>query len=486
MTRLATWCLSGPRLPIVFAAVYALAYLIPFPLLTWYAIPKASFASITQLSFWAAIGLAMAALILTLLYLRLWNIARHRPDRSTIVMILAGWLAASIILLFTFPGQSSDLGDYTFHAHMLAHLGQNPLTTPPSAVIAYDANPYIGWYTEVNPYGPVWNGLAAGLHALVGESYLANLLAFKALAIAATAISGGLIYVILRRIDPRYAAAGLALWLWNPLVLNEGALHGHNDLVMIAVIMIGLWLAVRRHETLGIIVLVAAGLIKLQAWLMIPIVAVWLVREHDWRAALSRLIPAAIGGVALVWLTYAPFGGWWLLPRVVQDRSWWSTGTWTAAVFAYARNSLHWTRDVTIRDVIGGASLMFAIIAGGLMLKIRDLRLEAWAVVLAYLLVGAHYFQPWYVTWLMALTATLAANQRIALYSSLFTYFMLLHPIVAQYLAPRLGLPDGGYDMVMAAATLLVPQIAALGLIVLSTRSARSHRLETRRADSLL
>ena len=33
-----------------------------------------------------------------------------------------------------------------------------------------------------------------------------------------------LIYAILRQISPRHAQAGIALWLWNPVVLNEGVL----------------------------------------------------------------------------------------------------------------------------------------------------------------------------------------------------------------------------------------------------------------------
>lgn len=67
----------------------------------------------------------------------------------------------------SFPGQSIDMADYSFRAHRLVHLGKNPLTAPPSAVIPFDSCPYLSWYRVVDPYGPVWHWLAGGLHALV-------------------------------------------------------------------------------------------------------------------------------------------------------------------------------------------------------------------------------------------------------------------------------------------------------------------------------
>lgn len=41
---------------------------------------------------------------------------------------------------------------------------------------------------------------------------------------------------------------------------------------------------------------------------------------------------------------------------------------------------------------------------------------------------------------------------------------MLLHPIILQFGASRLKLPPGGFHALLAAATLLVPQILAIRL----------------------
>jgi len=474
--RFALWPSTGPRLSFVFVLLYAGIFPVFFPLLTWYANPHTSFASITGRNYFAAIGLALVSIVLILLNRQMWTVAQNRAARSVAITILAGWLGASACLLLTYPGQSTDIADYSFRAHMLVHLGKNPLTTPPSAVIPFDSYPYLSWYRVVDPYGPVWHWLAGGLHALVGDDVLANFLAFKFLAIIATGASGVFIYAILRQIASSYAVAGLALWLWNPLVLNEGALNGHNDLVMVAIMLAGLWLMLGRHATVGVVTLVVAGLVKVSAWILLPVVFVWLLRQRGWRHGLAVIALASCAGGLLVFLAYAPFGGWALLPEMLKDRSWWPTGTWTAAAFYALRDGLHWPHDTVVGWVIGSVTLLFGIIAMILMVKIRDLRACAWSVVLAYLLVASHWFQPWYATWLVALAA-IAIDRRLVTYTIVFTFFMLLHPIVAQYVASQVNLPPGGNDLIMAAATLLVPQILALRLIVMSKKLGLKHDL---------
>ena len=88
-----------------------------------------------------------------------------------------------------------------------------------------------------------------------------------------------------------------------------------------------------------------------------------------------------------------------------------------------------------------------------------------WAVAEIYQLIGSHWFQPWYATWAITLAA-LIPSRRVAGYTVIFSFFMLLHPIVLQCEASRLKLPPGGFHALMAAATLLVLQILAVRLAV--------------------
>ncbi len=124
-----TW--SGPGLAALFVAAYALAYPVQFPLLRWQTIPNISWASITDYRPLAALGLALAGLSLVALCWRMWQLAQTLPRRAVLLLIVAGWVGASACAILTFAGQSTDMGDYIFRAHMYVHLGKNPLTTPP-------------------------------------------------------------------------------------------------------------------------------------------------------------------------------------------------------------------------------------------------------------------------------------------------------------------------------------------------------------------
>jgi hypothetical protein len=461
---LADRALTAPRLAFFFAGLYLIAFLIPFPLARWYSIPYVSFASITNSAPSAAVGLALAGLALVGLNVQLWRIARRQPSRTLRRWMFAGWLAAALCALFTFPGQSTDMGDYIFRAHMLVHLHVNPLTTPPSAVIAWNSFPYLSWYKDVDAYGPLWHLLASVAHTLAGENLFLNYLAFKLIGMISIGVSAWFIQAILQRVAPTYVEAGLALWLWNPLVLNEGVINGHNDLVLWAVMLAGVWLLVRQRALPGLLVLVAAGLIKVTAWVVLPVAAIWLIRQRGWIKALRVGVPALLIGAGMVWFAYLPLGGWTRLVDIARERSWWPTQTWTAAVFFTLRDVQHVSHDTVVQVVISAATLFFLITAGLVIWKVRDLRAGLWGVVLAYLLIGTHWFQSWYGVGLIALTA-LIPDGALAAYAFFFTFFMLLQPIAAQYYVSHLMLPPGGRDVRMAAITLLLPQIAALVLV---------------------
>ncbi len=461
--RRADRILTAPRLAFLFVGLYLIAFLIPFSLPQWYSIPRVSFASVTNSAPLAAVGLALAGLALVGLNVQLWRIARQRPGRSLRRWMLAGWLAAALCALFTFPGQSTDMGDYIFRAHMLVHLHVNPLTTPPSAVIVWDSFPYLSWYKDVDAYGPLWHLLAGVAHTLASENVFFNFLAFKLIGLISVGVSAWFIQAILRRVAPAYVEAGLALWLWNPLVLNEGVINGHNDLVMWAVMLAGVWLLLRRQVLPGLLVLIAAGLIKVTAWVALPVVAIWLIRQRGWIKALRVGVPAMLIGTGMVWLAYLPLGGLTRLVDIARNRSWWPTQTWTAAIFFTLRDVDHVPHEVVVQYVIGAATLLFLIAAALVLWKVHDLRSGLWGVMLAYLLIGTHWFQAWYAVGLIALTA-LIPDGVLTAYTFCLTFFMLLQPIAAQYYVSRLTLPPGGRDVLMASITLLVPQIAALVL----------------------
>lgn len=486
-TASSLWMLTSPMrsglfMAALFVAVYAAAYLIPFPLLTWYPVSQRTFATITSHSPLAAIGLALASLVSVLLCWRIGRVVLTLSRRFAIFLIVLAWLSACACAILTTPGLSTDMGDYIFRAHMFVHLNRNPMTTPPSALIAFKEFPHLAWYKVPDFYGPLWQWLSGAVHTLAGEDHLANLLGYKLLGATAVGASGWLIYAILMRTAPQLAVAGLALWFLNPVVLNEGVMHGHNDLVLIPLVLSGIALLLRDEEAvgatsrsiavggvgidvMGILLLTAAGLIKATIWVLLPVAAVWLVRQRGLRQGITTVALGMVAGVALVWLAYQPFGGWELVTTMARRRGWWSANSWTAALFYALRDGAGWNHATAVRRIIGGTSALFVLVAAAATVRLKDLRLMAWAVAVAYLLIGSYWFQPWYATWAIALAAV-TSNRRITSFTLVLSFFLLLHHIVLQYIARALTLPPSGTHLVMAGTTLLVPQALLVYLIV--------------------
>jgi len=224
----------------------------------------------------------------------------------------------------------------------------------------------------------------------------------------------------------------------NPLVLNEGALHGHNDLVLVTIVLAGLWLVLQGRATFGVIVLLMAGLVKTNAWILAPVGCNMALRQRgSTEHCLRWCQPWCPASSSSGWPI--PLRGWcawsnWFATKLVADRHLDGRGV------LCLRDGQGWPHETVVKVVIGSATLLFGITALLSLIKVRDLFICAWAVVLSYLLVGCHWFQPWYATWLVALTA-IAANQRLVAYAQVLTCFMLLHPLVAQFVVAPLNLP---------------------------------------------
>jgi len=217
--------------------------------------------------FFALIGAACFA------YAALW---RERPALSAKI-VMGTALVGGALLVASFPVGSKDVFLYAFIGKVWGTYHTNPYTTPPAAFIADPWQPFaqVIWAQQPTPYGPLFlwqtrlvDGLAAGrLFAAV----------WMHKAIAAAALAGALV-VATQLMD---AAANerwyrIALLAWNPLLLFESAGNGHNDAVMLLLVL-G---AVRLHRSGG-----------LGRWLCTPTalaLAIW----YKWYAVL--FVPAFV------------------------------------------------------------------------------------------------------------------------------------------------------------------------------------------------
>jgi len=224
-----------------------------------------------------------------------------------------GWLAGvSAALPAIFMGVlicapvmlSSDVYAYSYYGRLLSVYGVDAHATPPKSSLT---DPFLlgGYYKFVpSVYGPLWTVISAGLTRAGGSHIGLTLLMFRMLEVAAALGCGVLIWLILKRLAPERAALGMVLFPWNPLVVMESAMSGHNDTCMMALALLAVWLHLRGWKAGAVLALALSALVKVITW---PLVALYMLmvlrRTNGWKERALFIGQAGMGVAAAVVLT---------------------------------------------------------------------------------------------------------------------------------------------------------------------------------------
>jgi len=248
--------------------------------------------------FFVLIGAACIA------YAALW---RERPALSGVTVTI-GALIGGGFLLASFPVGSKDAFLYAFVGKLWNTYHTNPYTTPPSAFVADPWQPFaqVVWAQQPTPYGPLFLWQARLLDGLAAGRLFVAVWAHKVVALAALAGS----IVIAGRLMNATANERwyrIALLAWNPLLLFESAGNGHNDAVMLLLLLDAAWLHLRGG--LGRRVLTPAALAlaiwyKWYAVLFVPVFMLDVVRDAGW-SSLRRwgtvlIVSVVVSGAVLL------------------------------------------------------------------------------------------------------------------------------------------------------------------------------------------
>lgn len=352
-----------------------------------------------------------------------------------------GALVAAGALAWAYPVTSTDLFDYLFRSHMLAHYGANPYLALPNQFRTDPWFRYIGWPNAPSAYGPLWEVIGVQLARWGGASLLGNVLLLKALAIGAFATSGALIQWLTRA--QRWQQLAVYAWMWSPLALWEFAANGHNDGLLVVSLLGALVAARRNRYWVAVLALTAGALFKFLPAIFLPLVVLqWMRREQTWPRRF------AVGALSLmlfavpVALLYAPF---WDLPAHFAQLN---LGDKLRAIIVGGNTTL---RNIAVREGFLNAAplavvsyllqtpaalaqinrlfahgkpfsaeaVRAAVSQAGTIVLLFGLGWQSWQVwrhgralaaafaglLLWYILASSQWFQPWYVLWLLALYA---------------------------------------------------------------------------------
>jgi len=241
----------------------------------------------------------------------------RRPlRRSTLVAVAVASLAFFVVAALALPTVNTDIYDYISFGRVRAVHGANPYDVPPSQFPDDPIYPYTSPQYTDDPDNklPAWMLLNVGLAKLVGGDPVTSVLAYRFAFLTLNGLNVLLVALILGRIKPEYALAGVVAYGWNPIV----AVHGQSktDTVMVLFLLLAAFALVAERRRLAAVALALSVCVKL---ITFPLAAVHWLRELTQRRWRELAVGTALF-VLVVAAVYAPFGGPELLAEHVGLR----------------------------------------------------------------------------------------------------------------------------------------------------------------------
>lgn len=379
----------------------------------------------------SAAALVTAGLLALLMLYGLASGLISRVQVRALPIALGGTVGFCLTLVFLYPIIAMDIYTYAVQGYAIVFHQLNPLVSSPASVAAND--PLIqfagSWADSRSPYGPLWLDLSA-LAARAGNGDIVRTVLILKLLNALAVIGTSALLADLARPRGRLAAARAALlYGWNPLVLIEMVGNGHNDAVMIFLLVGFLALWRRRRPRLAVLFLVGSILTKyltlgaLPLYFLTELVAGWRgdgrcltsspeaappprpnahkERVRDARSfvslALRLAIPATIALIAAA-ILYAPYWrGPESLARVleVDDNYLASISALTVLVIP---GSVDWL--IYPRGLLLGLVALWQVI--GILRGRTNLTRATFELIFAMIVIAPH-FAGWYLGVLIAL-----------------------------------------------------------------------------------
>lgn len=334
--------------------------------------------------------------VLVTAYLVGWYAIR---GESGVRGIVWGFAILFAVTLFGLMPITSDLFTYLSQSHLFTDLGANPLLTAP---LEFEKDPLVQAYptfyaSRPSVYGPAWMLLSVpgtlGWYDVAG-----GLFYLKGVVVAAFFGCAWLLERILKRIRPTVVVDGLYLFAWNPLVLLMAVGDGHNDIVMMAFVLLAFWLLLYERWVLAFGALALSVWIKYVSAIFFPLSVLYTWQrfarqEKRRRIVLGGSVLMAMGISVLVFVPFWRFE--WIVYGVER-----------------LLRPVNWHGNVTELPawILGWGLLLFVValmVLGRRFVQeegsFRRLMDFSFLVSLLAFLLGAARSQPWHLIWPAAL-----------------------------------------------------------------------------------
>lgn len=177
------------------------------------------------------------------------------------------------LLTFSYNAFSYDLFNYIFDAKVVTYYHSNPYH---HYALQYPHDPmlsFMHWTQRTYPYGPLWLGITIPFSLIGGQIFLITFYLFKLIASLSYFGTAYFIGKIAKKISPSSSLFALTLFAFSPLVIVEGLVSAHNDMIMIFLSTLALYLLVSKIYVRSLLSLGASILVKFATAVWLP---VWL------------------------------------------------------------------------------------------------------------------------------------------------------------------------------------------------------------------
>ncbi len=318
--------------------------------------------------------------------------------------------AAVCMALFCPPLLSHDVYAYAVHGRLFALYGQNPYLCRPEFLkaIGDPASHFITWNWPT-VYGPVWTRIEIVTVALMHRVGLwPQVIALKLVqagALIGMALAGKR---IARHLCPgRENLTLLAIGL-NPLLLLEGPGSGHNDLLLVSLLLIGAMFYLDKKYLLAALCLGLSVGIKLITLAVLP----WVLMEYGrGRPGRQKLAALAVAISLILLPLIICYGHLWSGAATLASLQQRSLYGLSAAELARNAQWLTWLHGhgvgITLASALVSLSqnwLILALYASLTLWLWRRTAVGNWLLAWALLAAGLMFFAmglpfPWYIAW---------------------------------------------------------------------------------------
>jgi alpha-1,6-mannosyltransferase len=366
------------------------------------------------------IGLA----ILAMAWLHLGRAVRRRaPGTEETRLMRIAWVWGAPLVLAV-PLFSRDLYSYAAQAQ-ITHTGLDPYTHGPAALPGPFLDEISGiWVDTPAPYGPLWLSLGRLVAMVTRDHVVITVLCMRLLAVGGVLLTAHYLprLAVACGADPRGA---LWLGLLNPLVLVHLVAGGHNDALMLGLVVAGVTIAIEAtdHWSIagGVALASCAVMVKAPAVLAVAFIASIWARRLGGQAALPRacLRVGAVGLATAGLITLASgLGLGWVrqLNTPGEVVTWLSIPTGLGMLVDVLRGLPNFVTSadptISLLRVVGQAITVVVVL--GLWLRAdrlgpaRALALSLFAVVMLGPVV-----EPWYLIWPLTIAAAVRLPHRV-------------------------------------------------------------------------